>query len=232
MDLSFFLQLSGSVQEELIAYLAQFITPRRLERMRKVLQWRTFYITLVLEDVYQPHNASAIIRTCDLLGIQRIHVVERRNRFSPSRGVSLGAENWVQVIRHPNSSVIQVAHQLKAKGYSVVATLPDAPCSLLDYSIQSPIALVFGTEKEGLSEEAISVADHHISIPMYGFTQSYNVSVSVGLCLFHLVHQLHQSDLPWKLDEKEKRYILFKWLYKDSVKAEVLVSQFLKERGY
>ncbi len=216
-------------KQDLINHLKNFITQERFERMLEVLNWRTYFITIVLEDIYQPQNASATVRTCDCLGVQTIHTIENRNRFEVSKGVTLGAEQWVDIHRHINQSPREVCEELKQAGYQIVATSPKATVSLNDFKIERPIALLFGTEKDGLTEEAFASADITIKIPMYGFTTSYNISVSVAITLYQLVHQLHKSNLPWKLTEEQKTDLLLKWLIKDVNRAELIIDKFLSD---
>ncbi len=222
--------LSLKEKQLLIDHLKQFVTEERFNRMLEVLNWRTYFITLVLEDIYQPHNASATVRTCDCLGIQTIHTIENRNRFEVSRGVTLGAEQWVDIHRHINERPSFIAKQLKEKGYKIVATSPYATVSLNDFEITEPVALLFGTEKDGLTDEAFESADITIKIPMYGFTTSYNISVSVAITLYKLVHQLHNSDLPWKLSPKQKTDLLLKWLVRDVSNSKLIIEKFLFEK--
>ncbi len=223
--------LSLKQKQLLIEHLKGFITEQRFNKMVQVLNWRTYFITLVLEDIYQPQNASATIRTCDCLGIQTIHTIENRNRFEVSRGVTLGADQWVDIHRHINESPSSVAKQLKEQGYKIVATSPYATVSLNDFVITDPVALLFGTEKDGLSEEAFATADITVKIPMYGFTTSYNISVSVAIMLYHLVHQLHNSKLPWQLTPEQKTDLLLKWLTRDINNSKLIIEKFLSEKN-
>ena len=217
-------------KQSLIEHLKSFITKERFNKMVEVLNWRTYFITIVLEDIYQPQNASATIRTCDCLGIQTIHTIENRNRFEVSRGVTLGADQWVDIHRHINKSPSLVAKQLKEKGYKIVATSPYATVSLNDFEITEPVALLFGTEKDGLSEEAFATADITIKIPMYGFTTSYNISVSVAIMLYQLVHQLHNSEFSWQLTPEQKTDLLLKWLVRDINNSELIIEKFFSEK--
>ncbi|NPA33470.1 MAG: RNA methyltransferase [Chlorobi bacterium] len=222
--------LSIEKKKLIIDHLKEFVTEDRFNRMIEVLKWRTYFITLVLEDIYQPQNASATVRTCDCLGIQTIHTIENRNRFEVSRGVTLGAEQWVDIHRHINESPSFVAKQLKENGYKVVATSPYATVSLNDFELTEPVALLFGTEKDGLTDEAFESADLTIKIPMYGFTTSYNISVSVAITLYQLVHQLHNSKLPWQLTPEQKTDLLLKWLVRDVSNSKLIIEKFLSKR--
>ena len=228
------LELESDVKKELIAYLSQFVTAQRRQRMDHVLAWRTRHLTVALEDVYQPHNASAVLRSCEIYGIQDVHVVEERNRFQPNKGVSLGASQWLTLHRYRDGEQDGTrccVRQLRAKGYRIGATTPRGDgISLSDLSLERPLALVFGSEEEGLSPEVHDLADTHLTLPMFGFTQSFNVSVTVALCLYALTRRLHASDVPWQLSEVERRDLKLKWLIQSATRGELLVRRFLSER--
>jgi tRNA (guanosine-2'-O-)-methyltransferase len=201
---------------ELLEYLAGFVTPARLERMRQVLAWRSRYLTVVLEDIYQPHNASAVLRTCDAFGIQDVHIIEKRNEYRVNPDVALGSAQWLTLhhYRKERSDSLSVIQGLKAQGYKVIATAPHATgCSLYDYPLaEGRTALLFGTELTGISPEAMAAADGYVAIPMYGFVESFNISVSVAICLSELSTRMRQEQLPWRLDQTEQDLILWKWL--------------------
>lgn len=196
---------------DLINALLPSVTQKRYEKMREVLEKRTRYVTVVLEDIYQPHNASAALRSCDSFGIQDMHVVEVKNKFSVVKTVAVGASQWLDVYRH--KSIQECVQQLKRSGYRIVATTPHAKGTYLhELKLDQKIALLFGTEQYGLSKEAIEAADEYVTIPMHGFVESFNVSVTVALCLYDLVGRLRQFSVEWQLAEDEKNEILLKWL--------------------
>jgi len=207
--------------EQQIEYLKSFITEKRWDRFHSILQQRTRYITIVLEDVFQGHNSAAVLRSCDCFGIQDIHFIENRNEFKPNEEVSMGSSQWLNIYRYreKNSNNTEICYQtLKQKGYRIVATSPHIKSiSIQELSIDKPLALVFGAEKEGLSEYALSNADEWIYIPMYGFTESFNISVSAALCMYELNRRLRTSNIPYQLSEQEKQEILLQWL-KNSIK--------------
>ena len=227
------LELESDVKEELITYLSQFVTAQRRQRMNHVLAWRTRYLTVALEDVYQPHNASAVLRSCEIYGVQDVHVVEGTNRFRPNTGVALGASQWLTLHRYREGQegTRSCLRELKAKGFRIGATTPQREgVSLTDLSLERPLALVFGTEEEGLSPEAYDLADTHLTLPMFGFTQSFNVSVTVALCLYELTRRLHASELSWQLSEGEQQDLKLAWLIQSATRGELLVRRFLRER--
>lgn len=179
--------------------------------LNKVVEQRTNHFTVATEDIYQLHNTSAVMRSCDVFGIQNIHVIEERNLKKIDREIAMGAQKWVTLHRHKTSkSCIEV---LREKGYQIVATTPLPNYgSLGDFDISKPSAIFLGTEKNGLSREIIENADRFIQIPMYGFTESLNISVSAAIILQYLTQELRNSKLSWKLDENVKNAVKFEWL--------------------
>ncbi len=207
--------------EQQINYLKEFITQKRLDRFLEVLNNRTRYLTIVLEDVFQGHNAAAILRSCDCFGIQDIHLIENRNEFKPNEEISLGATQWLTLYKYneKNHNNTEKCYQdLRQKGYKIITTSPHSKSKeISELSLEKPIALVFGAEKEGLSEYALYKADESVFIPMYGFTESFNISVSVALCLYELNKKLRNSSINYTLSDIEKNKILLQWL-KNSIK--------------
>ncbi len=208
----------GKHLEEEIAFFSEFVSEHKKNLFRKTLETRTRFLTVVLEDIYQAQNASAVLRSCDGFGIQDVHVIENRNVFDVDKGVTIGADKWLTVHRYKKKHINNTERayrNLREKGYRIVATTPhQKQVSLHDYRPDQPAALVFGAEKLGLTDYAIQNADEWLHIPMYGFSESFNISVSVALCLYHIRRIMDQSDLPWKLEEPERQYIYLQWLRK------------------
>lgn len=194
---------------EYFKFLEGFVTPERREKFIKVLGQRTNHFTVVVEDVFQLHNTSAVMRSCEVFGIQNLHVVEQRFGKSIDKEIAMGAQKWVDVNRH--GSIDEAIASVREKGYKIIATTPHRDdCTLDEFDIQSPAAIFFGTEKEGLSPEVLSQADGFLKIPMVGFTESLNISVSAAIILQNLTSRLRKSDINWKLSPQE---ILEKRLY-------------------
>ena len=204
------------MKERLLKYLETFITPRRLELITRVLDNRTKYITVVLEDIYQPHNASAVLRTCDCFGIQDVHIIENRNKYTVNPDVALGSDKWLNIYKYRNfkNNSLHAIQVLKEKGYKIVATsLQVESKSIEDYDItKNKIALFFGTELTGLSDSVLNNADEFIKIPMFGFTQSFNLSVSAAIILYGFIKDLRLSSVDWKLSENDKTELKIKWI--------------------
>jgi len=215
----------------LIDYLSEFVTEERLKTFEKVLDNRTRYITVVLEDLYQPHNASAVLRSCDCFGIQDVHVIENRNTYSINPDVTLGSNKWLSLEKYnrKESNTLEAYRTLRNKGYRIIATTPHTEDTTLEsFDLdRGKLALVFGTELEGLSEIAIQEADEYFRIPMFGFTESFNISVSAAIVLYQLSNRLRKSAIPWQLTQLEKIALKLAWLRQTIKKSDSLVHEFL-----
>lgn len=185
-----------------LAYLEGFLTESRKEKFLKILEQRTNHFTIALEDVYQLHNTSAVMRSCEVFGIQNLHVVEEKYGKKIDKEIAMGAQKWVDVNRYNSNT--ECLKTLKEKGYQIIATTPhDDSCLLHEFDITKRSALFFGTERGGLSEEVMEEADGFLKIPMVGFTESLNISVSAAIVIQDITSRLRQSDVDWKLTEDE-----------------------------
>ncbi|MEZ4854826.1 TrmH family RNA methyltransferase [Flavobacterium sp.] len=189
-------------EKALLEYLQGFITENRKEGFKRVLQNRTQHFTIAIEDVYQLHNTSAVMRSCEVFGIQELHVIEQKFGKRIDKEIAMGAQKWVDVNRY--STIQSCIDAVKSKGYQIIATTPhNDSCLLQDFDITKPSALFFGTEKEGLSEEIMQQADGFVKIPMVGFTESLNISVSAAIIIQDITARLRRSNLQWQLTEEE-----------------------------
>lgn len=185
-----------------LSYLETFLTENRKERFLEILEHRTNHFTIAMEDVYQLHNTSAVMRSCEVFGIQQLNVVEQKFGKRIDSEIAMGAQKWVDINRFNNMQ--SCIDSLKGKGYQIIATTPhNDSCLLQDFDISKPSAIFFGTEKEGLSEEVLSQADGFLKIPMVGFTESLNISVSAAIVIQDITARLRRSDIDWKLNENE-----------------------------
>ena len=199
----------------LLDFLYQFISDERKQRFKEVLDYRTRHLTVVLEDIFQPHNASAVLRSCDLTGVQDVHIIENNYTFDINPDVVMGSTKWLDIHRYNelDFNTPTVLEQLKDKGYQIVATCPHrddfTPETL---PLDQPVALVFGTEKTGITDYVMEHADRFLRIPMYGFTESYNISVSAALLVYTLTHRLHDMDeVDWHLSAEQKDEVRLEW---------------------
>ncbi|MBO6621102.1 MAG: RNA methyltransferase [Balneola sp.] len=223
------------MNNQLIEYLKEFISEARWERINEVLDERTEHITVVLEDIYQPHNASAVLRSCDGFGIQNVHVIENNNIFDASSEVTIGADQWLSLHRYKNPSSDNVAdcfEALRGKGYQIVATTPHENDHNLDeLDISKPTALVFGTELDGVTDQVMEQADAFVKIPMSGFSESFNISVSAAICLYDTSTRLRKSvaKSEWTLSENRREELLLEWVKKSIKAGDQLAEKWLSE---
>ncbi len=206
-----------SIDRDFLAHLEGIVSEHKKELFKQVLNNRTRHLTVIIEDVFQSHNASAVLRSCDCFGVQDVHVIENRNEYNVNPDVALGASKWLTLNRYNEleNNTVDCIKKIKAKGYKVVATTPHTDDVLLDdLPIDEPIALMFGTEKEGLTDVALEHADAYMRIPMYGFTESFNISVSAAMCLHTITEKIRKSDLDWKLSADEMDTIYLDWCKK------------------
>jgi tRNA (guanosine-2'-O-)-methyltransferase len=185
-----------------LVFLENILTDNRKERFQQVLAMRTNHFTIAMEDIFQLHNTSAVMRSCEVFGIQQLNVIEERYTKSIDKEIAMGAQKWVDVNRF--DSISGCISNMKSKGYQIIATSPhENDCDLDDFDITKPSALFFGTERDGLSEEVLQNADGFLKIPMAGFTESLNISVSAAIIIQNLMSRLHKSDIKWQLSENE-----------------------------
>jgi tRNA (guanosine-2'-O-)-methyltransferase len=221
--------------KNLIKHLLNCITDQRKELFYKILENRTKYITVVLENIYQPLNASAVLRSCDCFGIQDVHVIENYNEFKPDREVAMGASNWLDIKRYQEktNNTLDCIQNLKKQGYRIVATSPHAKGNTLEEFDLSAgkTAIFFGTETDGLSDIVLQEADEYLNIPMYGFTESFNLSVSAAICLNQMRNKLEKQNINWKMTEQEKDSVLLSWLRYSIDRSDIVEKDFLKNRS-
>jgi len=213
-------------------YLFDFITEERKQRFLEVIQHRTRYLTVVIENLYQSHNTSAVVRTCDCFGIQDVHIIENKNKYNINDEIAMGSSNWLNINHYDqtDNNSYQCIETLKRNGYTIVATTPHKKdCLLENLKTDKKIALIFGTEKDGLSETAMNLADEFVKIPMNGFTESFNISVSAGIFLHYLTTKIKSSDIQWRLSNLEREEILTEWLKISIKSSKTLIEDFLNK---
>ncbi len=209
--------------KDYISYLESFVTENRQAIFKKVLSKRTKHFTVVLEDLYQMHNVSAVVRSADIFGIQDMHIIQKKYDPKLSHAIAKGAEKWLNIKRYKQTQ--DAIDHLRQKGYRIVATTPHTnDISLPDFDISTPAAFFFGVEKDGLSEQVMSQADAFVKIPMYGFTESFNISVAAALIMYETTKRLHASSINWQLTADEQQQIYLQWLEK-SIKSIDLIKK-------
>lgn len=213
---------------DLLQYLKTYLTERRKDRFKKVLSERTRHFTVVTEDVYQLHNTSAVMRTCDVFGIQDLHVVEEKVSKRIDKEIAMGAQKWVTLKRY--NSIKDCIKTLKNSGYQIIATTPhDNSTMLHEFDTSKKSAFFFGKEAEGLSNTVMEAADGFLKIPMYGFTESLNISVSAAIILQSVVSTLKQSDINWQLSEEEIPEIEMEWVKRTIKASDEIIERYNEE---
>lgn len=221
------------MQTKLLNFLSPHITDKRLNLFNRIIEHRTKYITVVLEDIFQSQNASAVLRSCDCFGIQDVHIIENRNKFQLDTEVSLGSSKWLSLHKYDqqkNNSLAAIKN-LKKKGYRIVATTPHInDQELPDFDLSAgKIALIFGSELPGISETIMNEADEFLKIPMFGFTESFNISVSAAIVMHYLTYKLRKTGINWELTDEEKIETKIQWIRNTLKKSELIEKRFGEE---
>lgn len=222
------------MQKELLEYLSEFLTDNRLAQFNKIIEHRTNYITVVLENIFQPQNASAVLRTCDCFGIQNVHIIENFNKFEVDTEVALGASKWLTLHNYSKkaNNSLDAIRALKKKGYRIVATSPHInEQQLPDFDISTgKTALVFGSELPGISDIILNEADEFLKIPMYGFTESFNISVSAAMILYDVTEKMRRDErINWQLTDDEKTELKIQWIKRSVKSSKMIEERFWKE---
>lgn len=205
------------MDRDLLEHLEGYLTERRKGLFTKVLDQRTRHFTVAVEDVYQMHNTSAVLRSCDVFGIQDVHVIEASLGKKMDREIAMGAQKWVDIHRYNDTQ--HCIDTLKKQGYRIIATTPHEDSQYLhDFDITQKAAFFFGKEQEGLSDEVLSQADEFLKIPMVGFTESLNISVSAAITIQDVTTKLRNSNISWRFTEEEILQKRYDWCVK-SIKS-------------
>lgn len=213
---------------ETFQYLKQFLTAERLQKIEHFAQESSDFVLPVMEDVYQFRNAAAIVRSVEACGFHKIIAMESQNVFNPNLRVTKGAETWVEVEKIPHH--VDNLKEIRNRGYKMVAVSPEKNAKLLpEYQITEPVALVFGTELEGVTQEILDFADETLAIPMYGFTKSFNVSVAAAICVYELKQKLLKSNIDYKLSEEKLLKLKIRWAVNSIRSGEEILKKYLQE---
>ncbi len=226
--------MTVSEKENLLKFFTQFITDERLKRLNDVVVNRTRHFTVVLEDIYQSQNASAVLRSCDCFGVQDVHIIENKNKYKLNPDVELGSAKWLDLHKYNwnTNNTLECIDTLKKNGYRIIATTPHyKSVPLEELKVDTKFALMFGTEIDGLTDVALQNADEFVKIPMVGFTESLNISVSAAICMHHMNQKLRQSEINWKLSDEEILEIKLNWMRAILNRSEVLEREFFKSQG-
>ena len=219
-------EIKGEVYspEAVIEKMGELLTPERKERIRQVIDKRTYDIVPVLDGIHDLGNVSAVMRSAEAFGLQELHFVQNQPKYKVSQRTSKGTDKWLNVIRWKES--LACAKSLKERGYQIVATHLDAtavPISEVDFSGKT--ALILGNEKDGVSKEILEMSDVRCIIPMQGFAESFNISVAAALSFYH-IYQDRMSRLGHhgNLSPEEKKYLIADYYLRCSDNPEIYFS--------
>ena len=219
---------SAEWYDERTEYMKGFLTEERIEVLRRTLNERTRYMTILTENTFHPQNASALVRHCEAFGLQDLHTVETRCKFNPNVNIVRGTDKWVDITRHDSTE--EAIKTLKGAGYRLVATTPHREsCTPETFDVEKgPFCLVFGTEHAGVSDEIIEAADEYLRIPMCGMVESLNVSASAAILIYMLSQRMRLSpSIDWRLTEDDASEMMFRWVMSSVKDAErILERQF------
>lgn len=188
------------------------MTPERIEKLRQVLARRQPDLTVLTDYVHKGRNLSAIIRTADAVGIGEVHCVIGDGDYKRFLGTAKGSHRWVEVQRY--KQLQEPVSLLKAQGFQIVAAhLSPTAVDFHEVDYTKPTALLLGAERTGISEEAEAIADVHITVPMVGMVESFNVSVAAGIILTEARHQRQQAGLynQQRIDQASYERLFFEW---------------------
>lgn len=212
-----------------LSYLEGFITKNRRDSFLRILAQRSRHFVVAIEDVYQLHNTSAVLRTCEVFGVQELHVVEEKYGKKIDKEIALGAQKWVDVDRY--NTTTECIKNLKNRGYKIIATSPHAEAADLDdFDITERAAIFFGTEKKGLTQEVLDQADGFIKIPMLGFTESLNISSSAAIIIQNISQRLRKSNIKWQLTEEELLEKRIDWTRKSIKDIDFITQRYLEQQ--
>ena len=219
-------------KQHLIKYLEGCVTEERKEIFKKVIKDRTRHFTVILEDLFQKHNTSAITRSCDVFGVQDMHIIENKYSTYVSNQVGKGSQKWMTFHRynqkmHNTQACIDT---IKAKGYQIIATTPHESSEFVaDFDVSKKTAFVFGVEKEGVSDMMMEQADGYLKVPMYGFTESLNVSAAAAIIFQDVATRVRKTDTKWELTTEENSEVYLSWLQNSIKSIDAIMERYDKE---
>ena len=214
--------------------LSNIVTEKRKDTFDKVLDNRTRHFTVILEDLFQKHNTSAVVRSCDIFGIQDVHIIENKYNSYMSNQVGKGSQKWVDFHHYRDKQINtqDCIDAVKQQGYQLIATTPhNESCYLADFDVTKKSAFVFGVEKEGVSKTMLDQADGYLKVPMVGFTESLNISVAAAIILQSVTERLRTSDVDWKLSEEYKMLKKLDWMEKTIKSIDKIKDRYFEEKS-
>jgi tRNA (guanosine-2'-O-)-methyltransferase len=207
--------MSLKEKQAFYAKISMELSDHKRQLFERKIQHRTRHFSLALEDMMKTQNASALMRTADAFGVQRVDIYDKNERFNVSSGISKGVEKWLDTSffnTYNEGGVAEWAELLKSSGRKLYVTALNASAKPLhDIDATIPATICFGNEQEGASEELLKHADEVIYIPMKGFVESFNVSVSCGIVLHHLTHKMEEAGIARGLSQEDEITTKIDW---------------------
>jgi len=212
--------------EVVVAALRPILSDERIARIEAVLDARLAGLTIVVENLYDPHNGAAAVRSAEAFGLSAVHAIEGTGPFHASPAVTIGCEKWIDLHRHPDVASARAA----LAGMIQVAALPGAGATVDDLPAGQPCAFWFGNEHDGLSAEAVAACTHRVEIPMYGFTRSFNLSVSAALILARASERRRTAlGRPGDLPAEERAHRRARWYAQDIRGAAEIIERYVSK---
>ena len=214
--------------------LSKFLLPKRLEKLDSVLNNRTNNLTIVLDRIKNYHNISAVIRTADAFGINKIHLVG--GSFEYTSGISLGTEKWLEIKKYDSAKI--AIKELKEQNYKTVVMQPESfeakkPIAVNELPFEQKLALVFGNEKHGVAKEYKKTADIFAYIPMYGFVESLNISVACAITVFcSTIPKAKTKRRLASISEEKKAELKSKWLKQDVRNSDIILKDIERRKEF
>ncbi len=217
-----------------IAFLTEKIgshlNEKRKAIIEKVLHNRTRHFTVAVENIYHPHNVNAVLRSCECFGMQDLHIIDVHEKYKIQKRIAKGANKWTDIhyYEEGENPTLNCIQKLKSEGYTIVGTSPhknDIYLENFDYTQKA--AFFFGAEKEGISDTVIKHADCFVKIPIYGFTESFNISVAVAIMLHYLTLKMrNDTTLNWQLPTEEIESKTLEWYVKSTRNGKKLLQYY------
>ena len=212
---------------EALTYLMQFLTESRREKFLQVVAQRTTYLVPVVECLIDEQNVNAVIRSSENFGLQRICVIETDAKMKAARSISKGSHHWLDIEKYKRDRAADCIARLKQEGYKIFAASPhEGGFTPSNIPLDKKLAVVFGAEGPGISPQMTSACDGFLQIPMYGFTESYNISVAAAIALYTITEGVKQSAVAWQLTQEEQQKLLWRWTCRTIREAEKLLQRF------
>lgn len=214
--------------------LFDLLTEHKKNLFTTLIEYRTNHIAWLADNFYHEQNSSAIIRSADCFGYNTVFVIEDKYRFKVNEEIAMGAQKWVNTVifQVGNVDYGQAIHAIKQSGYKLIAATPHINgLSVENLDIRKPICIAMGSERHGHHPEILEEADGFVAIPMEGFSESLNVSVTAGVLMYTLKKRLKSEGIDWQLSDADKKRQILIWMLKTIPSAQKMVERWIQEEA-